>query len=157
MTNEDIKLGLALAGLAAVGVALTISCMPKKQPNLTNFEKALKNAGVELKNDIAIIKETGELFTGKIKSHTKDAHNEITKYVNGVITEKLTYDSKHHKENGHFYIDGKERLHIYRTGTKWGYLENNSKGDNICMADGIIDLDKSIFDIARNMVKKMKG
>lgn len=100
-SNQAVKLGLTLAGLATVAAG-TIWL---KKNSFTNFNKTLEKNGLELRKNIAYIKGTDKKFTGSIKRNSKSfgREKEITSYVDGVISEKLWYDFKGRELEGNFY------------------------------------------------------
>ena len=86
-SNQTVKLGLTLAGLATVAAG-TIWL---KKNAFASFNKTLEKNGLELRKNIAYIKGTDKKFTGSIKRNSKSfgREKEITSYVDGVISEKL--------------------------------------------------------------------
>ena len=79
-------LGITLA----VGSAVLLG----RKLSVKSFEKALEKNGVEIKDGIAVLKETGEKYTGEIKRRIGKfgLKTETTKYENGIITEKICYN-----------------------------------------------------------------
>lgn len=86
--------GLATLGLAAVGL---------KKTSKMSYEEALKKAGVQIKDGIATMIESGEKFTGKIEHYEKRNRKETLKFVDGAMTEKLYYTALGKEIEGYFY------------------------------------------------------
>ena len=63
--DKKTGIGIAVAAITAVGI-YTLSNGKKSA-----FSKALAKQGVELKDGVALVKETGEKYTGAIKRNIR--------------------------------------------------------------------------------------
>ena len=149
-SNQAVKLGLTLAGLATVAAG-TIWL---KKNSFTNFNKTLEKNGLELRKNIAYIKGTDKKFTGSIKRNSKSfgREKEITSYVDGVISEKLWYDFRGREMEGNFYKNGKlfrsvHSANCYRGCDFVGYTEIGEE-----VKYGKLRHDASIFEEMRKDV-----
>lgn len=98
-SNKSMALAGTLAGLAALGLAAA----GLKKTSKTSYEEALKKAGVQIKDGIATLLESGEKFTGKIERFEKRNRKETVEFVDGVMTEKLYYTAFGKEIEGYFY------------------------------------------------------
>lgn len=109
--SDKSMLAGTLAGLAAVGAA----ALGLKKTSPMSYEEALKKAGVQIKDNIATLIETGEKFSGKIQRFEKRNCKETVEFVDGVITEKLYHNLMGKELHGDFYKDGKRVLRIWES------------------------------------------
>ena len=130
LLSEKHKFYLTLTALAAVGAG----AIRVKKGAVTPFYKALEKNGLELRKNVVYHIGTDKKFTGSIKRNSKSLgrEKEITKYVNGVISEKLWYDAKGREFKGHFYKNGKlfrlaHSSRCYKGVDYVGYTEYNEK------------------------------
>ncbi len=86
--------GLAVLGLAAIGLKKTATM---------SYEEALKKSGVQIKDGIATLIESGEKFSGKIQHFEKRNRKETVEFVDGVMTEKLYHTALGKEIEGYFY------------------------------------------------------
>ncbi len=86
--------GLAVLGLAAIGLKKTATM---------SYEEALKKSGVQIKDGIATLIESGEKFSGKVQRFEKRNRKETVKFVDGVMTERLYYTALGKETEGYFY------------------------------------------------------
>ncbi len=148
--STDTKLGLALAGLAVLGMATIVY---KKTKPIT-FEKALEKAGVQIKDGIATVKETGKYFSGKIQRFETHSSKETTKFNNGVISEKLYHSITGKERKGEFYKNGKLKLQVTGIGDAYAYTEYGNSG--MVKGDGLIPKNFTLFEVARDMMTEIK-
>ncbi len=106
--QQKIGLGFVKASLAGVGVYAGI-----KGKKVSLF-KALEKQGVELRDGIAVLKESGEKFTGSVKRNVKNfgLRQETICYDNGVMTERVCHNIWGKEVCGDFYKDGVLRISI---------------------------------------------
>ena len=149
-SNQTVKLGLTLAGLATVAAG-TIWL---KKNAFASFNKTLEKNGLELRKNIAYIKGTDKKFTGSIKRNSKSfgREKEITSYVDGVISEKLWYDFRGREMEGNFYKNGKlfrsvHSANCYRGCDFVGYQEYDNNWNLI--KKGKLRHDASLFEQMR--------
>lgn len=147
--------GIGVAGMIIVGTGLACK---------GNFNKSIAKKGLEFKNNILINKNTGEKFTGDIKSNIGKIgfnHVETQSFVDGIITEK-TYKNILGKElSGTFYKDGKECLNVQigypyfvpynKSVAVYRHTQDNSATQHM---DKRGFSGKSVFEWARNFVKE---
>lgn len=108
--NKSLLAG-TLAGLATLG-AVAIGF---KKTSPTSYEEALKKAGVMIKDNIAILTETGEKFTGKIQRFEKRNRKETVEFIDGLMTEKIYHSLLGKELNGEFYKNGEMVLRIWKS------------------------------------------
>lgn len=154
-TSTNSKLLLSLAALATIG----LSVVGAKKTAKISFEEALKNNGVEIKNGIAILIESGEKFTGKIQRFETGNRKETVEYTDGLIKEKVYHNLFGRELNGEFYRDGvlKVRVNPYviKDGEKtFAYYDNGGKFKD-CKTM-IAQTKASVFDWARNRASSCK-
>lgn len=141
-----------LAGLAAIGAA----AIGLKKTAKMSYEDALKKAGVQVKDGIATLIESGEKFTGKIQRFEKRNRKETVEFVDGVMTEKVYHSLTGKELEGEFYKNGKRVLRIWKSvgqikGSRgFTYMEKNVPP--VC--DGPFIETKEGFKWAREYVKK---
>lgn len=106
--QQKLGLGITTASLAGIGV-----CAGIKGKKASLF-KALEKQGIELKNGVAILKESGEKFTGNVKRNVKSfgLRKETIHYDNGVMTERVCHNIWGKEVCGDFYKDGVLRISI---------------------------------------------
>ena len=98
---------LAATGVIGAGaVGTTLFLAGKGKMNKMSYEEALRKSGIELKDGIAFIKETGEKFTGTIKRNITTNRKETINFENGTITEKLYHNLFGRELEGEFYKEG---------------------------------------------------
>ena len=117
--KEKSMLTGALVCLAAAGIA----ALSLKKVSPTTYEEALKKAGVEIKNDVAVLTKTGENFTGKIQRFETRNRKETVNFANGIMTEKLYHNILGKELEGCFYKDGEQVLKIWKSA---GQAKNSS-------------------------------
>lgn len=152
--SEKSMITGTLIGLAAVGAAV----LGVKKTSPISYEEALKKAGVEVKNNIATLIESGEKFTGKIQRFEKRNRKETVEFVDGVITEKLYHNLMGKELGGEFYKNGKQVLRIWASAGQ----KKNSYGF-VYSGEGIPTYEfgpfvetKEGFAWAREYIKNMK-
>ncbi len=110
--GEKSMLAGTLAGLATLG-AVAIGL---KKTSPVSYEEALKKAGVQIKDNVATLIETGEKFTGKIQRFEKRNRKETVEFVDGLMTEKVYHNMFDRELNGQFFKDGKKAFTIQKIG-----------------------------------------
>ena len=147
--------GIGVASMVIVGIGMSYK---------GNFNKSIAKKGLELKNNILINKNTGEKFTGEIKSYIgKIGFNRIEtqSFVDGILTEKTYKNALGQELSGSFYKNGKECLNVQ---IGYPYLIPYHKLVMVCRYakdnNTIQHFDKkgfsgkSVFEWARNFVKE---
>lgn len=147
--------GIGVAGMIVIGTGMACK---------GNFNKSIAKKGLELKNNILVNKETGEKYTGKIKSNIgKIGFNrvETQSFVDGIITEKTYKNILGSELNGIFYKDGKECLNVQigypyvvpydKSIAVYRYSMDHNKVQHM---DQRGFSGKSVFEWARNFVKE---
>ncbi len=127
----------------------------------STFEENIAKKGLEFRDNVLVNKETGEKFTGKIKSNVGAIgfnRRETKVFTNGIIDE-VTYRSTLGRElEGTFYKDGKEFMSghmcssIFSKDNRYGtyyYLED---GEIFKHGDGY-NLKEPFFEYMRNCTK----
>lgn len=127
----------------------------------STFKENIAKKGLEFRDNVLVNKETGEKFTGKIKSNVGAIgfnRRETRVFTNGIIDE-VTYRSTLGRElEGTFYKDGKEFMSGHMCGSilpkhnrfgTYRYLEN---GEIFEHGDGY-NLKESFFEYMRNCTK----
>lgn len=155
--GQKTGIGITVAAITAVGI-YTLSNGKKSA-----FSKALAKQGVELKDGVALVKETGEKYTGAIKRNIRllGLKKETVQYDNGIITEKVYHDFWGKEIAGEFYKDGILRIKIP------GILNNGKRktfpvytydktGKLTTMGDNFGSEIDSVFELMRNKVKILK-
>ena len=138
-------MGLAAAGLALAGVT--------KLKKIA-FEEALKKRGVELKDGIATLIETGEKYSGKIERLDTTTRKETVEFVDGIITEKVYHNILGKPLNGIFYKDGIKRIEV-GAGTQYSIHQYAPNGKLVSMGDAQGSLDTK-FEQCRQIIKNIK-
>ena len=147
--DNSKKLNLALACLAAAGLGLIGISKVKK----ISFEEALRKSGVELKDGIATLLETGEKFSGKVERLDSRTSKETVEFVDGVITEKVYHNLLGKPLNGIFYKDGVKRIEV-GAGSQYSIHQYDKNGGLINMGDAQGSLDTK-FERCRQIVKNI--
>lgn len=156
----------ALAIPAAIALTY-LAVIEHKKPKRLSFQKLLEQNNLEFKNDILIIKNTGEKYTGELKRSTGEFFPngygekiESQKFEKGIITEKTYVNSKGHEIQGYFYKNGKLRYEVFSNGKRnknnelcFGFNDYNEKGQPSTFGDGMITKNKSLFETARKYVE----
>ncbi|MBR1775825.1 hypothetical protein IJ750_01960 [bacterium] len=146
-TQRTAEIGAA-AVLAAGGAIILRGTLSVK-----SLATALKKQGAELKDGIAIIKATGEKFTGTIKRNigTFGYKRETIKYENGVMTEKIYHNIFGKELEGEFYKSGILRIKVGQ-GKNYSLTLYDSDGKCKSIADCRLTGGESKFENARNMI-----
>ena len=150
-----LVLGIGVAGMIIVGTGIA---------SRGNFNKSITKKGLVLKDNILVKKDTGEKFTGTIKSNIgKIGFNrvETRNFVEGVITEKTYKDALGKELSGTFYKDGKECLFVEigypyfvpynKSVATYRYSQHKTAMEHM---DKRGFSGKSVFEWARNFVKE---
>lgn len=143
----------ALVGLAAIGA----TAIGLKKTSPISYEEALKKAGIQIKDDIAVLIESGEKFTGKIERFENRNKKETIEFVDGLITEKLYHNLFGKELEGIFYKNGKEVLNIKRALSQTGNKGFTYSGKDIppTKPAAFVATDQG-FAWAREFLKKQK-
>lgn len=149
INKDSSKLNLALVGLAVAGLTLVGATKLKK----ISFEEALRKSGVELKEGVATLIETGEKFSGKIERFETRTRKETVEFVDGVITEKVYHNLLGKPLNGIFYKDGIKRIEV-GAGSQYSIHTYDKNGGLVNMGDAEGALDTK-FDHCRKLLKKI--
>ncbi len=149
--GEKSMLAGTLAGLATLG-AVAIGL---KKTSPVSYEEALKKAGVQIKDNVATLIETGEKFTGKIQRFEKRNRKETVEFVDGLMTEKVYHSLLGKELKGEFYKNGERVLQIWRSvGQKKNSYGFAYSGKNIPNYEpGPFIETKDGFTWARNYIK----
>lgn len=156
-TDKSNALLYSLAGLAVLGIG---TCYAAKK-SVKTFSEALEHRGLEIKDGVAVIKKTGERFTGEIKRNTMffGIEREYRKYNDGIIQEKLISTINEKEYSGEFFINGKlyYRFSNVSRGQKSlrysaSVFVEDSPFDTLCSCYSF-DPKFSIVENARNCVK----
>jgi len=147
--DNSSKLNLALMGLAVAGLTLVGATKFKK----ITFEEALRKSGVEFKDGIATLLETGEKFSGKIERLESRTRKETVEFVDGVIKEKVYHNLLGKPLNGIFYKDGIKRIEV-GAGSQYSIHQYDKNGGLMSMGDAQGSLDTK-FEQCRQMIKNM--
>ncbi len=112
--KNSLKTGLAAA--AAVG----ITTIALTRGRTKSFEKLFIENGIHFQNEVAIVKATGEKFTGTLKRNVKPfgLKKETMRFENGIITEKVCHNALGRELGGIFYKNGKPYLSIEAISSK---------------------------------------
>jgi len=146
-------LALSLAGLAAAG----LTAIGLKKTHTMSYEEALKKNGVEIKDGIATLIESGKKYTGKIERFEKRNRKETVEFVDGVIQERVYHNLFGRELNGMFYKDGilKVRIcqHQIKDGQKeFAFVDTGGKNAG-CKPAPMGKTDGSVFDWGRERAK----
>ena len=148
-----------IGGVGVAGLAFFVAGILSK----SNFAKNIAAKGLDIKDDILIKKETGEAFSGKIKSNIGKyiGFNRVETVVfeKGVIIEKTYKNMLGQEKYGSFYKEGKECLDVFinhqnivtkkkRLSTTW----RNESNTTCIETDGFHK--GSVFEWARKLVKE---
>ena len=154
--NDSLKTGFATA--AAVGVTTIILTKGKSK----SFDKALEKQGVMLKDGLAIVKASGEKFSGKIKRNIKPfgLKKETVQYKEGIITEKVYHDALGREVAGEFYKDGVLRIripgiHYTKNNVAYPFYVYDKNNKLTVVADNFGSKVDSVFEAMRNKIKKL--
>ena len=150
--GDKTMLAPTLIGLTTIAASIAFLTKTSKK----SYNEALKKAGVQIKDNIAILDKSGEKFTGKIQRYENRNRKETINFVDGIITEKLYHDIFGKEIEGEFYKDGKKVLKIWKStgqakGTRgYKYHEEGTK----IIEDGNFIETKNGFEWARQFIKK---
>lgn len=175
LLNENKKTkGISAVKICTLALAVPtvlalsyLAVIEHKKPKKLSFKKLLEQNNLEFKNDVLIIKNTGEKYTGELKRSTGEFFPngygekiESQKFEKGIITEKTYVNSKGQEIQGYFYKDGKLRYEVFSNGKRnknneicFGFNEYNEKGQPSTFGEGMMAENKSLFEMAREYVK----
>ena len=151
---------IAIGGASAVGLTIVTTGLASRG----NFAKNSFKKGLIMKNGVLINKQTGETFTGKIKSNIGKIIGfsivETRAFENGIITEKTYKNIIGQEKAGTFYKDGKECLNVFikshnpittmkEIASHWRNEKNTIEADFVTRHKG------SAFNWARKLVKEV--
>lgn len=155
--NEHAGLYNTLAAITSIIIAGKLYLHSRKY---LTFEQTLEKNGIQINNNIAVLKKNGEKFTGVIERKIKKLTSskiERTRYNKGIIEEK-TYTGKKGKEiKAYFYKDG-DLLYdvgeIYQDKHQKAYATGKySKGKLVVIGDAICNVNESVFENYRKIMK----
>ena len=154
--NSDNKKGTKallgpLAGLAVIGMAVGL-----KMTSKNTFEDALKKSGVQMKDGIATIIDTGEKFTGKITRYETRNRKETVDFVDGKMTEKLYHNFFGKELEGYFYKNNEPVLRVAKSSSTLAVSCLGKNESCVTRMDVKIERGESAFDWARNYLKDKK-
>ena len=112
--NQENKKKMLISSLAALAAAGATAVTLKKTKPIT-YAKALENAGIEIRDGVAVLVKTGEKFTGKIQRFETRSKRETVNFVNGMIKEKLYHNPLGKELEGVFYEEGQPILRIWKS------------------------------------------
>ena len=150
--GEKIALGVTTLALTAGTTALMLSRRP-------DFIRAFEKSGITVKDGIVIVKETGEKYTGVIKSRygKLKLKKETTEFVDGVLKEHLRYDMFGRESVGYFYKNGKIKyevgVHTNGKNALFHIVEFNDQGLGVIFYDCRRNGKETAFENVRNMLK----
>ena len=151
---ENIITATPIVGLAGILALLA------GRKSIKTMEQAMNAKGIKMQDACAILKESGEKFTGKIVRNTRPFGlvKETTIFNNGVISEIL-YHNKFGKEiKGTFYQNGKEKfivsVNAYPSdkSARYSLSEIAQNGQVVSLMDCKKQGKGSVFDIIRNKI-----
>lgn len=155
--KKNNTLALSLAGVGVLGIIITTAAgMLSKKTRA----QALVKAGLELKDGLIYVKETGEKFTGTIKRNVSafGFKKEITNIENGMLKEILNYGLMGKELKGYFFKDGNL---LYQTTTpkrnskrKYYACYKYEKGKLQSMSDCVTEPKQSVFKLMCERVKQ---
>ena len=153
--KKNNTLALSLAGVGVLGIITTAAGILSKKTRA----QALVKAGLELKDGLVYVKETGEKFTGTIKRNVSafGFKKEITNIENGMLKEILNYGLMGKELKGYFFKDGNL---LYQTTTPKGNSKRKyyacykyEKGKLQSISDCVTEPKQSVFELMCERVK----
>lgn len=150
--NENKKevLIATLAGLATIGA--TIIGLQKTSPK--NYEEALKKAGIQIEDGIAILIKTKEKYTGTVQRFETRSKKETIKFVDGIITEKINHNLFGKELEGKFYKNGTLRCKVGSGIEGYSVTIYNKNGELETRGDAI-NFSNDKFNSAREYIKSL--
>ena len=145
---------LGLAGLSAYGITI----LNKKPPRRT-FEALLKEKDLAFKDNV-LFDKLGNKFSGTLsrstgkKGETGFEMIETKLFNNGILEEQIYKDCFNNELKGTFYKNGKivSEVNVFSSGKNKGfsYTKYREDGCSGSMGHGLVERNKSVFDIFRN-------
>ncbi len=156
--NDNNKSSLK-TGLAAVA-ALGITTLALTKGRTKSFEKALEKQGVTIKDGLAVVKDSGEKFSGAIKRNIKPfgLKKETVQFDKGIMTEKVYHDVFGREVAGEFYKNGKLHIsvQIYGRSSQKKFISSaffDQNGKYLHNDRGTCSTKESVFETYRKGIK----
>ena len=135
-----------------------------KKTSPVRYEEALKKGGVEIKNNIAILSETGEKYTGKIQRHVSHNKKEITEYIYEINCENKSIPIEIIKESKQKLFN-KSNICIFFTTDNFQigcYIHSLLLSENESISDDCVhalrlDLIRNSADLAKALALGQQG
>ncbi len=153
--DNALKIGITATALGITTLALT-------KGRTKSFEKALEKQGVTIKDGLAVVKDSGEKFSGAIKRNIKPfgLKKETVQFDKGIMTEKVYHDVFGREVAGEFYKDGILRvripgIHHTKNDVIYPFYVYDKNNKITITADNFGSKKGSVFEAMREKIKEL--
>ncbi len=160
--NKDDAKSSLKTRLAAAAAAAGITTIALTRGRTKSFEKVMENQGIIIKDGLAVIKDSGEKFTGAIKRNVKPfgLKKETVQFEEGVMTERVYHDAFGREAAGEFYKDGILRIRVpgiqyIKNKVAYPFYIYDKNNKTAVAADNFGSKVDSVFEAMRNKIKKL--